>query len=227
VRFDLSSALTAITPGRPLVITDADGVLLCFTRGLQKWLGERGLYLEAKSYQLRGNIRRIDDRSPVLDVETMALLEEFRADLDCLEAVDGARETLAELSHSASIVVLSNVNHPQAVARLRNFQALGIDYPLVANDAGEGFMAGKGNAVKALAARAGAKTFFIDDIPANLIAVAEAAPQVVLVHVVESEPLRLLLGTDFPAHCHARDWAAVREFILGQMEQGVDHAAGS
>ena len=216
--FDLASALAAIVPGRPLVITDADGVVLCFTGGLDKWLRQRGLHLRLTSYQLRGSIRRIDDGSPVLDVETMALLEEFRAELDSLEAVEGACKALAELAKVANIVVLSNVNPGQAVARLRNFRALGIDYPLIANDAGHGFMSGKGEAVKALSARAGAKTFFIDDIPANLIAVGEAVPDVVLIHLVESEALRRLLGTDFPAHCHAEDWAAAKAFILGQLK---------
>lgn len=215
--FDLASALATIVPGRPLVVTDADGVVLCFTAGLDQWLRERGLRLQLTSYQLRGSIRRIDDGSPILDVETMALLEEFRADLDSLEAVDGAREALAELARLANIVVLSNVNPGQALARRRNFEALGIDYPLIANDAGHGFMSGKGEAVKALAARAGAKTFFIDDIPANLIAVGEAAPEVMLIHLVESETLRRLLGSDFPAHCHAEDWAAAKAFILGQI----------
>lgn len=215
--FDLPSALAAVTPGRPLVITDADGVLLCFTAGLEKWLRERGLYLKLTRYQLRGAIRRIDDDAPILDVETMALLEDFRRDLDCLEAVEGGRETLAELSRIANIVVLSNVNHSQAVARLRNFQRLGLDYPLIANDAGAGFMAGKGEAVKALSARAGATTFFIDDIPANLAAVRETAPDVILIHLVESEPLRRLLGTDFPAHCHAENWAVAKAFILEQL----------
>jgi len=217
VNFDLSSALAAITPGRPLIITDADGVLLCFTGGLEKWLKERGLYLDLTSYRLQGGIRRLDDNSQILDVEFMALLDEFRCDLDDLDAVDGAVETLAELAKVANVVVLSNVNHGQAIARWRNFQALGIAYPLIANDAGEGYLAGKGKAVKALAARAGAKAFFIDDIPANLSAVGEEAPEVVLIHLVESAALRQLLGTDFPAHCHAENWAAAKAFILGHL----------
>lgn len=215
--FDLPSALPRITPGRPLVITDADGVLLCFTGGLERWLRDRGLYLELTTYRLEGAIRRMDDKSPVLLVETLALIDEYRQDLDCLEAVEGACEALAELSKVASIVVLSNVNRSQAVARLRNFKALGIDYPLIANDSGGGYLADKGAAVKALAAHARAKTFFIDDIPANLVAVAQDAPDVALVHVVESEPLRRLLGTDFPAHCHAQNWAAAKRFILDQL----------
>lgn len=212
--FDLSSALATVVPGRPLVVTDADGVLLCFTGGLERWLGERGLFLDLTSYKLEGAIKRMDDRTAVLHVETMALIEEYREDLDCLDAVEGAVEALAELSKIASIVILSNVNQRQAVARMRNFAALGIDYPLIANDAGSGYLADKGVAVKNLAAKAAAPTFFIDDIPANLIAVGNAAPQVKLVHIVESEPLRNLLGTDFPAHCHAETWPQAKEFIL-------------
>jgi len=212
--FDLSSALATVVPGRPLVVTDADGVLLCFTGGLERWLKERGLFLDLTSYRLEGAIKRMDDRSAILHVETMALIEEYREDLDCLEAVEGAVEALAELSKIASIVVLSNVNQKQAVARMRNFAALGINYPLIANDAGSGYLADKGVAVKVMAAKAAAPTFFIDDIPANLIAVGNAASQVKLVHIVESEPLRNLLGTDFPAHCHAETWTQAKEFIL-------------
>lgn len=217
MRFDLTSAVSRITPGRPLVITDADGVLLCFTGGLERWLREQGLYLELTTYRLEGAIRRIDDKSPVLLVETLALIDEYRKDLDCLDAVEGACEALDELSKVASVVVLSNVNQSQAEARMRNFHALGIDYPLIANDSGGGYLADKGAAVRALAAHARAKTFFIDDIPANLAAVARDAPDVTLVHLVESEPLRQLLGTNFPAHCHAENWAAAKNFILTQL----------
>lgn len=216
--FDLASALTSVVPGRPLVVTDADGVLLAFTGGLERFLAERGLYLELTTYRLEGAIKRLDDKSPVLGVETMALIEEYREDLDCLEAVDGAVEALAELSEIASIVVLSNVNHRQALARVRNFAAIGINYPLIANDRGAGYLADKGHAVKALAAKAKAPSFFIDDIPSNLADVASAAPHVKCVHVVESAPLRTLLGQNFPAHCHAEHWHDVKTYILDNLK---------
>jgi hypothetical protein len=215
VTFDLKSAIGAIVPGRPLVVTDADGVLLCFTGSFASWLAERGLMLKLTSYRLEGGIRRMDDGSRLIDVEATALIDEFRQELDWLPAVDGACEALAELSKAASIVVLSNVNRIQAAARLRNFAKLGLAYPLIANDCGGGYLADKGAAVRSLAAHARAKTFFIDDIPSNLADVAKAAPNVTLVHMAESEPLRMLLGTAFPAHCHARGWTEVKGFILG------------
>jgi hypothetical protein len=218
VTFDLSHALASVVPGRPLVVSDADGVLLCFTGALESWLDERGLYLDLTSYRLEGAIRRQDDRSLLLDVETLALIEEYRADLDWLPAVEGACEALAALSQTANIVVLSNINHRQAVARRRNMAALGFDFPLIANDGGDGYLADKGAAVKALAARAGATTFFIDDIPSNLADVARSAPEVQLIHLVENRALRDLLGTGFPAHCHAVDWAEAARFILERVK---------
>jgi hypothetical protein len=214
VTSDLTAAIKTIVPGRPLVVTDADGVLLQFTGCFARWLEARGLTLDLTSYRIEGGIRRQDDKTRLLDVETMALVEEYRENLDHLDAVEGACEALAELAEVASVVVLSNVNANQAAARLRNFAKLGIAYPLIANDSGGGYLADKGIAVRALAAHAHAKTFFIDDIPSNLAAVAKAAPEVTLVHVVESEPLRQLLGANFHAHCYAKDWREVRDFIL-------------
>lgn len=214
---DLASALKTVTPGRPLIVTDADGVLLQFTGCFARWLEGYGLYLDLTSYRIEGAVRRRDDNSLLLDVETWALVDEFRADLDDLDAVDGAVEALSELSGLADIVVLSNVNQRQAAARLRNFARLGLDYPLIANDNGGGYLADKGTAVKALAAKAGAATFFIDDIPSNLADVAKAAPDVSLVHVVENETLRRMLGQSFPAHCHAKDWCEVAAFIRARL----------
>lgn len=217
MKHDLTSAIAALPPGRPLIVSDADGVLLQFTGGFETWLDQRGLYLDLSHYRLEGAIHRKDDNAPVLLVETMALIDEFRSDLDWLEAVDGACEALALLQRHASIVVLSNVNLEQAPARRRNLDSLGIAHPLIANDSGAGYLADKGAAVKALAAHARAPTFFIDDVPSNLSDVAKAAPDVTLVHVVESEKLRALLPGDIPAHCRAADWNEVTAFILNKL----------
>lgn len=213
MRFDLPAALAALTPGRPLVVTDADGVVLQFTGGLERHLHRMGLYLDLTGYRFRGAVKRQDDGTALLDVEVQALVDEFRSELDDLDAVDGACETLRALAAVADIVVLSNVTEHQAAARRRNLQALGIDFPLIANDAGQGYAGGKGAAVKALAQRAGATTFFIDDLPVNLTDVAKTAPDVLLIHLAESAELKELLGRGFQAHCHADSWVEAEAFI--------------
>jgi len=205
--FSLGAALARVVPGRPLIVVDADEVLLRFVAGLDRFLRERGLFLDLTTYRLHGNIKRLDDRTPVLDVEVTALLDEFREALDWLEPVEAAQEVLARLAARAGVVVLTNITPLQAEARLRNLTALGFDFPVVANS---GL---KGPAVRQLAGRAAATTFFIDDIPQQLASAAEHAPQVIRVHLIGDARLKALLAPCAQAHHYAQDWRAAGAFI--------------
>ncbi|RMF06123.1 MAG: hypothetical protein D6773_04645, partial [Alphaproteobacteria bacterium] len=51
----------ALSPERPLVICDADEVILQFLQTLESYLLTEGLYLDMTSFALTGNIRRRDD----------------------------------------------------------------------------------------------------------------------------------------------------------------------
>ncbi len=209
--FSLGAALPRIVRGRPLVIVDADEVLLQFVAGFDKFLHAHGLFLDLSSYRLHGNVKRLDDRAPILDVEVTALLEEFRSDLDWLDAVDGAQDALAMLAGSASIAVLTNISPMQAGPRVRNLMTLGLDLPLIANT---GL---KGPAVRDLANHADAKTFFIDDIPRQLASAAEHAPGVIRVHLIGDERLKPLLAPSRHAHHYAEDWPSAETFIRAQL----------
>lgn len=210
--FGIGAALARLTPGRPLVIVDADEVLLRFVDGLDRYLRARALYLDLSSYRLHGNVRRIEDDTALLDVEVTALLEEFRSDLDWLEPVEGAADALAALSGAAGIAVLSNVTPQQACARLRNLSRLGFDFPLIANSGP------KGPAVKALCNHAGAATWFIDDIPQHLASAAECAPAVTRIHLIGDTRLKPLLPPAPQANFHAPDWPAASDFILNRLK---------
>jgi hypothetical protein len=210
--FALSAALPRIKRGRPLVIVDADEVILRFVAGLDKFLHRQSLYLDLASYRLHGNVKRLDDHTPLLDVEVTALLDEFRSELDWLEPVEGAREAIADLSTQAEIVVLSNITPEQAAPRARNLAALGLALPLIANS---GL---KGPAVKHLANRAAAPTWFIDDIPQHLASAAEHAPDVMRIHLVGDARLKPLLLPSAHANLYAEDWAAASAFIKGHLK---------
>src|SRR5258706_5227926 len=95
---DLAFALSRLTPGRPLLVVDADEVLLRFAAGFDSFLKRRGLYLDLTSYRLHGNVKRCADSTAMLDVEVTALLDEFRSELDWLEHVEGARDCLQRLA---------------------------------------------------------------------------------------------------------------------------------
>ncbi len=211
-RYDVGGAVARLTPGRPLIIVDADEVLLRFVDGLDRFLRERALYLDLTTYRLHGNVKRIDDDTAVLDVEVTALLDEYRRDLDTLENVEGAQETLSELSARADVVVLSNVSPRQAIARRRNLDRLGFPYPIVSNSGT------KGAAVRDLSARAGRPVFFVDDIPQHLTSVAETAPFVRLIHLVGDERLKPILPPSEHAHLRAKDWNDAAAFMRRHLD---------
>jgi FMN phosphatase YigB (HAD superfamily) len=196
-----------------LVIVDADEVLLRFVDGFDRFLRRQGLFLDLVSYRLHGNVKRHDDGIPILDVEVTALLEEFRRELDWLEPVEGARETLGTLAESASIVILSNITPEQAVPRARNLGRLGFDFPLVANS---GL---KGPAIKHLANHVAAPAWFIDDIPQQLASAAEHAPDVMRIHLIGDTRLKPLLPPSPHANLYAEDWATASAFIQDHLNR--------
>ncbi|MGZ5937125.1 MAG: hypothetical protein ACXWLK_06975 [Rhizomicrobium sp.] len=208
---DLSSAFDRLMPGRPLMIVDADEVLLRFVEGFERYLDRQGLFLDLSSYRLHGNVKRQYDRTPILDVEVTALLDDFRRDLDWLEHVEGARDSLHALSRKLDIVVLTNISPTQAVARLRNLEGFGLDLPLVANS---GL---KGEAVKALALHSGRPSFFVDDIPQNLASAAQQAPDITRIHLIGDDRLKPLLGAAEHAHYRAEGWKDAEAYIVSRL----------
>src|SRR3569833_1305483 len=204
---DLATAIARLTPGRPILIVYADELVLRFVDGCDKFLNAIALFLDLTSYRLHGNVKRIDDKTPILDVEVTALLDEFRRDLDSLEAVEGAVETLNALAPRLDIVMLTNIVPAQAPPRLRNLETIGLDLPLVANS---GL---KGPAIKALVARAGRPAFFIDDIPQNLASSVDAAPDVYAIHLIGDNRLKPLLPPAAKAHLRAEHWRDAHAFI--------------
>ena len=195
----------------PLLIVDADEVILRFAEGFDRFLGERELFLDLTTYRLHGNVKRMDDKTPVLDVEVTALLDEFRADLDWLDAVEQAVDVLHGLAPILNIVVLSNVSEAQAPARLRNFEKLGLPYPLISNSGP------KGPFVKALASRVTGPSFFVDDIPMHHASVAEGSPDVLRIHLIGDERLKPLLPPTPHAHLRAETWRDADAFIRAKL----------
>ncbi|MGN6514994.1 MAG: hypothetical protein ACTHLR_04035 [Rhizomicrobium sp.] len=213
--FHTHPATVPLDAAKPLLVTDADEVILRFAEGFDRFLSERGLFLDLTTYRLHGNVKRKDDGTKILDVECTALLDEFRADLDWLDTVQEADSVLRALAPSMNIVVLSNVTELQAPARVRNFEKLGLSFPLLANSGW------KGPAVKALAARAKQPTFFIDDVPQHHASVAELAPDVFRIHLIGDERLKPLLPQAEHAHLRADNWRDAETFIRTKLKEPV------
>ena len=211
--FHTHPSTVPLDAAKPLLIVDADEVILRFAEGLDRFLAERELFLDLTTYRLHGNVRRKDDRTAILDVEVTALLDEFRTELDWLDLVQDAGAVLQALSPLMNIVVLSNVSEAQAPARLRNFEKLGLPFPLIANSGP------KGPFVKALAARTKGPVFFIDDIPTHHQSVAEGSPHVFRIHLIGDERLKPLLPVTPHAHLRAETWRDAEAFIRKKLAE--------
>ncbi len=213
--FHTDPAAVPLSSARPLLIVDADEVLLRFADGFDRFLRLQGLYLDFVSYRLHGNVKRIGDGAALLDIEVTALIEDFRGELDTLEAAEDAAAVIKALEPQLDVVVLSNITPSQAPARRRNLDGLSFTFPLLANSGS------KGTAVKRLAQRAGRPVFFMDDIGQHLTSAAEVAPDVWRIHFVADERLKPLMPTSPHAHFRAHTWRDAETFIRRQIEANV------
>lgn len=201
-------AALEIDPERPLVLSDADEVLVQFARPLETFLDEQGLYLELRSFRLAGNVKMKGTHEVISDQIVMALLAEFFASrVADFPAVPGAVEALAQLSRQAEVIVISNVPMGSRQARADSLHALGMPYPLVANE-GE-----KGPAVREIIASHAAPVVFLDDLPQNIASVASHAAHVHRIHFIADPRLRPLLDPAADAHARIDEWPAALAHI--------------
>lgn len=205
----------SIATGRPLIVCDADEVLLQFLRGLEASLPAQGLLLDLTQYNLTGAIKRADTGEALTQREVGAVIKAFHADAGLrLDAVEGAAEALRALSDHAQIVILTNVVPEQGAARRANLARLGMDYPVLPNS---GL---KGQAVKRLAEQCAAPVFFVDDIAHHHADVATAWPDTHQIHFVADERLFGMASRSPHARLFTRDWAEARDHMLDALLSG-------
>lgn len=202
-----------LVPGRPIIVSDADEVLIQFVAGLELYLETQGLWLDLQSFALTGNVKSRETGEPVPPAGMPALLDGFfAAQTHSLLVVPGAAEALARLSQRAQIVVLTNVPFEARETRAANLAAQGIGYPVIAN---KGL---KGGAVRRLAKRVQAPVVFLDDIPHNIASVAKAHAPATLIHFIADPRLAKLLGQAPDSHFHTTEWSAAEDFISERLK---------
>ena len=171
-----------IDPGRPLVICDVDEVVVHFTRDFENYIAARGLWLDASSFALNGNIRRADGGASVSPAESASLIERFFADRALhMQPIDGAIEALLGIAGQAAVVMLTNLPHQAGDDRRRNLAGLGLDFPVLTNSGP------KGPAIKILAEMVETPVVFIDDSPGFIASAYQHAPGVHLIHFLHDQ----------------------------------------
>ena len=213
---DVANQIAALEIGRerPIVICDADEVIVDFMAGFEAYMHGEGLYFTWESYRLTGNIRRRHDGGALVQEEIRNLLEHFFAEcIADLPPVAGAAAALNSVARRAQIVVLSNIPLDRLAARRDWLDRHGVGYPLVAN------IGVKGPAVRELAARAAAPACFIDDSPTHHASVASDAAEVFRLHFVANPRLAKLVDQAPDSHHRAWDWPAAQSAIETALTQ--------
>ncbi len=173
---------------RPLLVLDADDVLLHFINPCPRFLEANGHELRMGSFRLTGNVFEKASGRPLEQEQVRALLDAFfAAQAEWQTLHDGAAEALAELRRGAEIVMLTAMPHRFRDIRRAHLDALGLPYPLLTTEMAKG---------PAIARRRGDSSrpvAFVDDLPPNLVSAREFVPDAHLFHLMVDERLRTLL----------------------------------
>lgn len=200
--------MVTLDPTRPLIICDADEVLLRFLAGLERYLERHGYYLDLTSFRIHGNVKHQETREPVADETVTKMIGDFFAnDTRHLEPVEGAAAALRELNTHAQIVILSNLPETSRNARVENLVEHGMPYPVIAGSGP------KGPVVKRLLGDFPNRIVFVDDLPPNLSSVATETPHVHRLHFIADPRLAKLLRPAPDAHRRIDDWPTAARWI--------------
>ena len=200
-----------VDPDRPLVISDADEVLLQFMRQFEIYLDRNEMWIDLSSFRLQGNIK-YKGSDEAVDMTNRNIIDDFfAAETLNFSPVEGAAEALNALSKEAQIIILTNLPLAQKSERQINLSKHGMDYPVIV---GSGL---KGPAVKSLGEKINAPLFFLDDIPHNINSVAEYVPTSGRIHMIADPRLSKLIGAAEGASARIDQWPEAQAWILDKL----------
>tara|TARA_A100001015_G_scaffold234414_1_gene265929 strand:+ start:3996 stop:4646 length:651 start_codon:yes stop_codon:yes gene_type:complete len=202
-----------LDPVRPLVISDADEVLLQFMRQFEVYLDRNDMWIDLSSFRLQGNIK-YKGSDEAVDMTNRNIIDDFfAAETLNFSPVDGAAEALTALSKEAQVIILTNLPLAQKNERQINLSKHGMDYPVIV---GSGL---KGPAVKSLGDKINAPLFFLDDIPHNINSVAEYVPMSGRIHMIADPRLSKLIGAAEGASARIDQWHEAQNWILDKIAE--------
>ncbi|VAW05784.1 hypothetical protein MNBD_ALPHA01-667 [hydrothermal vent metagenome] len=193
---------------RPVIISDADEVILHFANILSDYLNTRGMYVNFTSYSLEGNIKYLDSDKPVDSRLFKGLIDDyFDKHVETQTMVEGATEHLANLSELCDIVILTNIPHNFADRRRRLLDRMGLGYPMISNSGP------KGPILKAIRKKTPEKLIFIDDICHHHKSVAQYVPDALRIQFIADSQLNVMEKPSQHSHHRCHDWPHIEQII--------------
>ena len=199
--------------GRPVLLVDADEVLLRFVEQLEVFFISKGYELRLTSFRLSGNIYDLNSGEAADPSQVRRLLKLFFEEcVDDMVPVPGAAEALATLSGYFQIAVLSNVPEACRARREANLALHGIKYPVIANKGD------KGPVVWQFMQRIKSQTVFIDDLPPQHSSVAAHCPASHRIHFVGDPRLAKMIEKAPDADVRLDHWHKVTPHLTALLE---------
>lgn len=204
----LDHILDTFSNERPILLVDADEVLLKFIEHLEYYFSTQGYELRLDTFHLVGNVYKQSEETPAAGSIVKDLLAGFfDTQVSNIPAVDHAANALKSLSDEYQIAVLTNVPHHCRERREESLRSHGFHYPVISNDGG------KGPAVKHLQNSLQTPMVFVDDLPPQISSVAQHAPDTHLVHFVADPRLAKLINKAPEAHVRIDDWIELQTYL--------------
>lgn len=194
--------------GRPLLVVDADEVLVYFLRDFKHFVRQHGWELRLTEYSLESALHHLE-RAEIggRDVALNLIDLFFAQHTHKMEAISGAANALDTISVDAQVIVLSNLPDHAKAARIANLRGHGISYPVLSNTGG------KGRVLRYLAAQVDAPVAFVDDSPSQVESARKHAPMVATYHFVGCDEARAVIPAPADTPYVAENWAALTPYL--------------
>ena len=207
-----------IDPNLPLMIFDADEVLVHFAEPFATYIKKHNHRLHLTGYRLDNAIKKADtdevaDPDTAKDLVWGFINEETKSQ----PAAKGAPQALMKLQAYAQIIILSNVPHSVHDDRVANLKSLNMDYPLISN---EGM---KGPAVKEILRNHKAQSFFIDDNPYQVESVYNDNQQTVCVHFSVCDLVKPYMPKAVGASIEPTSWEDLVDQLIGYLKDDEEN----
>ena len=199
-----------IDPKLPVMIFDADEVLVHFAEPFAIYLKKHAHRLHLTGYRLDNAIKKAKtDEVATPDTAKDLVWGFINEETKIQPAAKGAPQALEKLQEYAQIIILSNVPYSVHNDRVANLKDLNMDYPLISN---EGM---KGPAVKEILKNHKAQSFFIDDNPYQVESVYNDNQQTVCVHFSVCDLVKPYMPKAVGASIEPTSWQDLVSQLIG------------
>ena len=192
----------------PLLILDADEVLLYFAIPFSNFLEKNGWKLKLTDYRLDNAI--FNKRNNKLASEQMykILINKFIEEETYNQpAISDAIKELNQIKKIAQIVILSNVPRKFEKDRIFNLRKNNLNFPLICN---EGC---KGEALRILSKKTLKKVIFVDDNPYQIKSAAKCAPKIIRSHFTICDLVKSVMPKSKYANYEPKNWKELGSII--------------